>query len=120
MFYENIFEKYIEDKENWTNLILSVKSIWKYRENSILQKVLEKTNSLSQEEIKELNEIQLRWDKELTYLNGDEKKFISIKNVVLPVLNTWLKIILKNPNITHEIKENLRNSMKYAGKYWSS
>ncbi len=120
LFYENIFEKYIEDKENWTNLILSVKSIWKYRENSILQKVLEKTNSLSQEEIKELNEIQLRWDKELTDLNGDEKKFISIKNVVLPVLNTWLKIILKNPNITHEIKENLRNSMKYAGKYWSS
>jgi hypothetical protein len=27
LFYENIFEKYIEDKENWTSFILSVQSI---------------------------------------------------------------------------------------------
>jgi DNA primase len=117
LFYENIFEKYIEDKENWTSFILSVQSIWKYREGSILQKVLFKTELLSQEEIQELNEIQLRRDKELIEVNGDEKKFMIIKNAVLPILKSWLKIILKNSNMSFDIKQSLIDSMKYADKY---
>jgi len=117
LFYENILEKYMEDKENWTSFILSVQSIWKYRENSILQKVLVKADSLSQEDIKELNEIQLRRDKELVELNGDEKKFMIIKNAVLPVLKNWLQFILKNSNLSADIKQNLIDSIKYADKY---
>ncbi|MCK9467189.1 MAG: DNA primase [Candidatus Absconditabacterales bacterium] len=117
LFYENILEKYMEDKENWTSFILSVQSIGKYRENSILQKVLVKADSLSQEDIKELNEIQLRRDKELVELNGDEKKFMIIKNAVLPVLKNGLQFILKNSNLSADIKQNLIDSIKYADKY---
>jgi len=51
-----------------------------------LQKAFEKKDSLSQEEISELNEIQLRWDKELSELNNEEKRFFSIKNTVSSVL----------------------------------
>jgi hypothetical protein len=51
-----------------------------------LQKVFENKDVLSQEEINELNEIQLRWDKELSELNNEEKRFASIKNTVSSVL----------------------------------
>jgi hypothetical protein len=64
-----------------------------------------------------LNEIQLRRDKELTEVNGDEKKFMIIKNAVLPILKSWLKIILKNSNMSFDIKQSLIDSMKYADKY---
>jgi hypothetical protein len=37
---------------------------------------------LSQEEVSELNESQLWWDKELSELNNEEKRFTSIKNTV--------------------------------------
>jgi len=78
-----------------------------------LQKVFENKDVLSQEEINELNEIQLRWDKELSELNNEEKRFASIKNTVSSVLKNWLKIILKSSNISSDVKQNLLNWMRY-------
>jgi len=48
--------------------------------------VFENKELLSPEEISQLNEIQLRWDKELSELNNEEKRFVSIKNTVSSVL----------------------------------
>ncbi len=113
LFYENMFEKYIENKEIWSNFIIFAQSIWKYLEWSTLNKVFEKKDLLSQKEINELNEIQLRWDKELSELTNEEKRFVSIKNTVSSVLKNWLKTILKGTNISADVKQNLLNWMRY-------
>ena len=113
LFYENMLEKYIEDKELWSNFVIFAKSVWKYLEGSILQKVFENKDLLSEDEIIELNEIQLWRDKELSELNNEEKRFVSIKNTVSGVLKNWLKLILKNSNLSPDIKQNLLNWMRY-------
>jgi DNA primase len=113
LFYEDLLEKYIENKEMWSNFLIFAKSVWKYLEWSVLQKVFENKELLSSEETSQLNEIQLRWDKELSELNNEEKRFVSIKNTVSSVLKNWLKTILKSQNLSSDVKQNLLNWMRY-------
>ena len=113
LFYEDMIDKYIENKELWSNFLIFAKSIWKYMEWSILYNVFMANDKLSQEDINNLNELQLWWDRELSALNNEEKRLVSIKNTVSGTLKDWLKHILKNSNLSAETKQNLLNGMKY-------
>jgi len=76
-----------------------------------LKKVFVSPNSLDSQDKDVLNQMQLWWDRELSTLTSEEKKFSHIKNVISATLKDFLKQILKS-NIDNELKQKLLNNMK--------
>jgi hypothetical protein len=64
-------------------------------EEGILNKVFANRELLTEEEKKGLDEMQLWWDKELSELNDEDKRFSRVKNVTSGVLKDGIKQILK-------------------------
>ena len=112
LFYDNILWKYIEKQELREWLLDFAKNIWENLEEWILNKIFSHKESLTDEEKKLLDENQLWWDKELSVLSWDDKKFAHIKHIVSWVLKDSLKQVLKNSKTSTDIKQALLNWMK--------
>jgi hypothetical protein len=76
-------------------------------EDGILNKVFVNKDLLTEDEKKGLDEMQLWWDKELSELNDEEKKFSRVKSVISGVLKTGIKQILKSSKSSTELKQKL-------------
>jgi hypothetical protein len=63
----------------------------------LLNKVFFKKDSFDSQEKLQLDELQLRWEKELTALSGDDKRMHLIKKFALEHLQSKLKLVLKQP-----------------------
>lgn len=112
IFYNNILEKYIENKDLWSPFLNFVENVAKNSQENLLKKVFESKESLLEEDTKNLDEMQLWWDKELSWLNNEEKRLASIKRIVWPFLKQILKQILKDPGLSADTKKNLLDYMK--------
>ncbi|HRX64174.1 MAG TPA: DNA primase [Candidatus Absconditabacterales bacterium] len=112
IFYDNILEKYIENKDLWFPFLSFVENVAKNSQENLLKKVFESKESLLEEDIKNLDEMQLWWEKELSGLNNEERRLASIKRIVGPFLKQILKQILKDPGLSADAKKNLLDYMK--------
>jgi DNA primase len=102
-----IFWKYISNPEFYTNLINFAKNIWENLHDDLLHKIFVNRDQLNQEEKLQLDELELRREKELESLSWDEKKMLLIKKLSLEYLQTKLKLILKSTTVSPEIKQKL-------------
>jgi len=111
LFYDNFLDSYIENTSLWSWLLSFAKNIWENISDWVLKKVFVSPNSLDSQDKDVLNQMQLWWDRELSTLTSEEKKFSHIKNVISATLKDFLKQILKS-NIDNELKQKLLNNMK--------
>ena len=112
LFRDDLFQKYISDPSLYANLFDFAKNIAENLEWDLLNKVFFKKDSFDSQEKLQLDELQLRWEKELTALSGDEKRIHLIKKFALEHLQTKLKLVLKQPWVSTELKQKLLTDMK--------
>ncbi len=112
LFYDNVLDKYIETKDLREWLLNFAKMIWENTNEWILYKIFKGRDLLDNEEKIALDEMQLWWDKELSVLNQEEKRFNSVKTVISGVLKDELKHILKSSSVDWTAKQKLLDGMK--------
>jgi len=112
LFRDDLFTKYISDSSLYTPLLEFAKSIAENLEWDLLNKVFFKKDSFDNQEKLQLDELQLRWEKELTALSGDDKRMHLIKKFALEHLQTKLKLVLKQSWVSTETKQKLLTDMK--------
>ena len=112
LFRDDLFQKYIWDPSLYANLFDFTKNIAENLEWDLLNKVFFKKDSFDSQEKLQLDELQLRWEKELTALPGDDKRIHLIKKFALEHLQTKLKLVLKQPWVSTETKQKLLTDMK--------
>ena len=112
LFRDDLFQKYISDPSLYANLFDFAKSIAENLEWDLLNKVFFKKDSFDNQEKLQLDELQLRWEKELTALSGDDKRMHLIKKFALEHLQTKLKLVLKQSWVSTETKQKLLTGMK--------
>lgn len=112
LFRDDLFQKYISDPSLYANLFDFTKNIAENLEWDLLNKVFFKKDSFDSQEKLQLDELQLRWEKELTALSGDDKRMHLIKKFALEHLQSKLKLVLKQPWVSTETKQKLLTDMK--------
>ncbi len=112
LFRDDLFAKYISDPNLYTNMLEFAKNVAQILPWDLLYKVFFGRDSLESTEKLQLDELQLRWEKELTALSGDEKRIHLIKKFVLEHLQAKLKLVLKQQTISTETKQKLLVDMK--------
>ena len=112
LFRDDLFTKYISDPNLYNPLFDFAKNIAENLEWDLLNKVFFHKDSFDPQEKLQLDELQLRWEKELTALSGDEKRMALIKKLALEHLQIKLKQVLKQSSTPAETKQKLLNDMK--------
>jgi len=112
LFRDDLFTKYIWDPNLYNPLFDFAKNIAENLEWDLLNKVFFHKDSFDPQEKLQLDELQLRWEKELTALSGDEKRMALIKKLALEHLQIKLKQVLKQSSTPAETKQKLLNDMK--------
>ena len=106
LFYQDYIKQHIENKEIRNNLLLLIKNI----NTTITEKNI--MNPKNEDENKEiLLEFQLRRDKEIGE-KEEEKKYHSVKQIILPTLQWYIKKITKDKNISSDQKQEILNLTK--------
>ena len=112
LFRDDLFTKYISDPNLYSNLLEFAKNIAENLEWDLLNRVFFHKDSFDSQEKLQLDELQLRWEKELTALSWDDKRMHLIKKLALEHLQAKLKLVLKQPWIAAETKQKLLIDMK--------
>ncbi len=89
----------------WKWFLALAKQIWDIYTWTILSRLL--IWNLNENEIKELNEMHIRRENQLDQVNNENKRYSLIKQIVWITLQSYLKIILKDPKISSEQKSSL-------------
>ncbi|MEI7918978.1 MAG: hypothetical protein WCH65_01890 [bacterium] len=81
LFYQDFIKQFIEIQEKWTRLLEIISLIMTaLPDNSITRSINDTINHDS------LLELQLRRDKELNDGKDEDKKYLAIKQIILPIL----------------------------------
>lgn len=106
LFYQEFIKQFIEQQEKWTQIIELVNTILTTLPNTKITQII---NDPSQHE--NLVEFQLRWDKELADKEED-KKYQSIKQIIMPTIQSYIQKTMKDQNISNENKQTILNLTK--------
>lgn len=102
LFYQKFIYKYIQDDEMWKWFLWLSKQVWEIYIWSILNRVLKL--ELNENELKELDEMHIRWETQLDQFQDEDKKYSLIKKIVWTTLQSYLQIVLKDQKISNEQK----------------
>jgi len=106
LFFEDYIKQHIENTEKREQLLTLI---------NIIQKHLNDTNivfTTDNEQQKEtLLEFQLRRDKEIGE-QEEEKKYQTVKQIIMPKLQSYIKKITKDANISNDTKQEILNLVK--------
>ena len=105
LFYQNFVYKYIQDDEMRKWFLWLSKNVWELYIGSLLNRVL--NSELNEKEIKELDEMHIRWENQLDQINDEDKKYCLIKKIVWTIFQSYLQIVLKDSKISNEQKNGL-------------
>ncbi|MFZ2150819.1 MAG: DNA primase [Candidatus Absconditicoccaceae bacterium] len=105
LFYQNFVYKYIQDDEKWKGFLLLSKQVGELYTGSILDKILR--GDLNEKEIREVDEMHIRWETQLDDILDEGKKYSLIKKIVGTTLQSYLQIALKDSKISNEQKSSL-------------
>ena len=112
LFRDDLFTKYISDSNLYSNLLEFAKNIAENLEWDLLNRVFFHKDSFDSQEKLQLDELQLRWEKELTALSWDDKRMHLIKKFAWEHLQVKLKLVLKQTWVSTEVKQKLLTDMK--------
>jgi len=110
LLYKDFYNNYVEDRELRQAFITFIESMITnlgidHTCNIILHDPSRQT---------ELNELQVRREKELDVLNSEQDKIEFIKKSIRPIIHGYINHVLKDKKIDHEKKLQLQKSMKSA------
>ena len=107
LFYQEFIKQYIEIQEKWTRLLELINQITTILPDTIMTQV---AHDESKNEA--LLELQLRRDKELNDGKDEDKKYQTIKQIIMPIIQIYVQRITKDTNISTENKQNILNLIK--------
>lgn len=106
LFYENYIKQYQENENIRQQLFDLVKQI-----KTNLSEIKISKTEYNENEKETLIELQLRREKELADKEED-KKYQTIKQIILPILQTYIKQITKETTVSKENKQQILNFIK--------
>src|SRR5574344_1203262 len=106
LFYQEFIKQFIETQEKRTRISELVNTILTTLPDTMITKAANDPG-----EQKTLLELQLWRDKELVN-NEEDKKYQSVKQIIMPVLQEYIKRITKNTSISSETKQHILNLAK--------
>lgn len=112
LFRDDLCSKYISAPNLYNWLVSFARNLAEILHDDLLHKVFFWRDDMDAEEKLQMDELQLRWDKELEWLSGDEKKIQLIKKLVLEHLQSKLKFVLKMNSVSSELKQKLLLDIK--------
>lgn len=101
LFFHDFLETHIEHQELWEPLIQLKDLFIKHLEDSYFAQLL---NDLSTEVAAQLNETQLRWEKEFDG-NDETRKYLVVKQTLWQLLKSMSQQLLKLSELSHEEKQ---------------
>lgn len=107
LFYQEFIKQFIESQDKRTQLFELEKEVTTALPDTIISLA---AKDGSQHET--LIELQLRWDKELNDGKEEDKRYQTIKQIVLPILQGYVKRITKDNSISSEQKQVILNLTK--------
>lgn len=106
LFYQDYIHQHIENTKLRSNLLTLIEKI----QNSMTKKSIIQ-NTAEEDQAATLSEFQLRRDKEIGE-REEEKKYITIKQIILPTLQSYIKKITKDKNVSSDEKQEILNLTK--------
>jgi len=106
LWYQDFFKQFIEVQEKWAQLIDLVNHIITVLPDTTIS---EAANDESKHET--LLELQLRRDKELAD-KDEERKYQGVKQIILPIIQSYIQRITKDTKISSENKQEILNLTK--------
>jgi len=106
LFYQEFIHQYIDTQDKRKNIIECIQTIQDTLPNNNITKTINDPDQASS-----LIELQLRREKELTD-KDEEKKYHTIKQIILPTIQWQIKIITKDTHISSDIKQHILNLTK--------
>ncbi len=103
LFYQEFIKQYIEIQEKRKNIFALINVLM-----TTLPDILITQTANNPDMHEPLVELQLRRDKELTDKDED-KKYQSIKQIIMPILQKYVKRITKDPTISNNEKQHILN-----------
>lgn len=107
LFYQDFIKQFIETQDKWTGLFDLVNQITTALPESNMNQL---TNDTSRHG--ELLEFQLRRDKELNDGKEEDKKYLVVKQIILPILQGYIQRITKDTKISNDLKQEILNLTK--------
>ena len=105
LFYENFIEQYVQDPQLWEALRSLVSKIAQLLPESPFGQAL--NPQVDDEQKKEIESMQLRWDKELNDGKDEKRKYATILQTIRQVIHLAIQTISKNRNISGEDKQSI-------------
>ena len=107
LFYQEFIKQFIENQDHWTTLIELITHIQEaLPTEGIAQHITNPDNQTA------LSEFQLRRDKELSTLKEEDKRYLHIKQIILPTIQGYIQRITKEGNISSDTKQTILNLIK--------
>jgi len=113
LFFENLIDQFIENHDLRDPIINLAKQITQFDDNIMLTKSINQ-KWLDQEQKNTFYEMQLWWEKELNELKDEEKRYITIKKIVLPILQSYIQKILKDKSVSEDTKHEILKLKKQS------
>ncbi len=106
LFYQDFIKQFIEteDRRTWIRALL-----WAITSTSPDATITQAPNDPNNHET--ILELQLRWEKELADKEED-KRYQSIKTIILPILQWYIQKITKDTHISNEKKQEILNLIR--------
>lgn len=107
LFYQEFIKQFIESQDRRAQLITLISQITTTLPDTIITQA---ANDETQHEA--LLELQLRRDKELNDGKEEEKRYQTIKQIILPIIQGYVQKITKDSKISSDTKQEILNLTK--------
>ena len=112
LFYQNQIMTYLGTYQPGEQLLAFVHLLAEADKESLLAQALH--GQLEEAHIQKISELTLWRDQQLEPLNEQEKKYQVILQTLLPYLQKILPFMLKNPNISSDLKAAILEARKHV------
>ena len=107
LFYQEFIKQFIESQDKRVQLIELIIQITTALPDTIITQAANDEGSHES-----LLELQLRWDKELNDGKEEDKRYQTIKQIILPIIQGYVQRITKDSNISSDTKQEILNLTK--------
>lgn len=107
LFYNNFIAEYIKTEALRNSFMVLSSLIAEYTKDNLIHTIFFNPDSVTSEDKSKLNEMQLRWENELWNLNDEHKQYVTIKNVVMWLIQNYIKILIKDTSIEPQKKQEI-------------
>lgn len=107
LFYDNFIADYIKTEALRNSFMVLSSMIAEYAKDNLIYTIFFNPDAIVSEDKSKLNEMQLRWENELSVLNNEEKQYATIKNVVMWLIQNHIKILIKDASVEAQKKQEI-------------